>query len=71
MTIGSSVLLIAVGAILRWAVTAHVSWINLHTAGIVLFILGIVALVLAVAYTFRPTGGSAGELRPHEGDPRL
>ncbi len=40
MTIGSSIVLIAVGAILKWAVTAHVSGINLQTAGTVLFVLG-------------------------------
>ena len=33
MTIGGSLALIAVGAILKWAVTAHVSWIDLQTAG--------------------------------------
>jgi hypothetical protein len=52
MTIGSSIVLIALGAILKWAVTAHVSGINLQTAGTVLFVLGIVGLLLAVLYTF-------------------
>jgi hypothetical protein len=52
MTIGSSIVLIAVGAILKWAVTAHVNGINLQTAGTVLFILGIVGLLLSVLYTF-------------------
>ena len=45
-------MLIAVGAILKWAVTAHVSWINLQTAGTVLFVLGILGLLLSVLYTF-------------------
>ena len=52
MTIGSSIVLIAIGAILKWAVTAHVSGFDIHTAGTVLFVLGIVGLVLALAYTF-------------------
>jgi hypothetical protein len=52
MTIGSSIVLIAVGAILKWAVTAHVSGINLQTAGTVLFILGILGLILSVLYSF-------------------
>ena len=52
MTIGSSIVLMAVGAILKWAVTAHVSWINLQTAGTVLFVLGILGLVLSLLYTF-------------------
>ena len=45
-------MLIAVGAILKWAVTAHVSRINLQTAGTVLFVLGILGLLLSVLYTF-------------------
>jgi beta-lactamase regulating signal transducer with metallopeptidase domain len=52
MTIGSSILLIAIGAILKYAITAHVSGINIQTAGTVLLILGIVGLVLSVIYTF-------------------
>lgn len=42
----------AVGAILKWAVTAHVSGINIQTAGTVLFVLGILGLILSVLYTF-------------------
>jgi nitrogen fixation-related uncharacterized protein len=52
MTIGSAIVLVAVGAILKWAVTAHVSWINLQTTGTVIFVVGVVGLVLAVLYTF-------------------
>ena len=61
MTIGAAILLIAVGAILKWAVTAHVSWIDIQTAGTIIFIVGLVGLVLAVAYTFwRPPGRGGG-----------
>jgi hypothetical protein len=52
MTIGTAIVLIAIGAILKWAVTAHVSWIDLQTAGTVLFVVGLVGLVLAIVYTF-------------------
>jgi len=52
MTIGSAIALIAVGAILKWAVTAHISGIDLQTAGTVLFVIGIIALALALLYTF-------------------
>jgi hypothetical protein len=48
MTFGSSLLLIAVGAILRYAVTATVSGVNLQTVGLVLMIVGIVGLVLSL-----------------------
>jgi hypothetical protein len=54
MTIGASFALIAVGAILKWAVTAHVSWIDIQTAGTVLFVIGIVALPVSLLYTFWP-----------------
>jgi hypothetical protein len=30
MTIGAAIFLIALGAILKWAVTAHVSWIDIQ-----------------------------------------
>ena len=54
MTIGSAIVIIAVGAILKWAVTASVKGFNIQTAGTVLLIVGIVGLVLAVTYTFAP-----------------
>ena len=52
MTIGTSILLIATGAILKWAVTAHVNGFDIQTAGTVLFVVGLVGLVLALIYTF-------------------
>ena len=52
MTIGTSILLIAAGAILKWAVTAQVNGFNIQTAGTVLFVVGLVGLVLALIYTF-------------------
>ncbi|MDQ6730453.1 MAG: hypothetical protein M3022_09150 [Actinomycetota bacterium] len=52
MTIGSSIVLIAVGAILRFAVTAHISGFNVQTAGTVLLVVGILGLLLALAYSF-------------------
>jgi hypothetical protein len=72
MTIGTSIVLLAVGAILKWAVTAHVSGIDLQTAGTVLFVLGIVALFLSVLYTFvwsRSRISETGVIRD-ERDPR-
>jgi hypothetical protein len=52
MTIGSSILLIAVGAIMKWAVTAQVKGFNIQTAGTVLLVVGLVGLVLSLIYTF-------------------
>lgn len=45
-------MLIAAGAILKWAVTAHVNGFNIQTAGTVLFVVGLVGLVLSLIYTF-------------------
>lgn len=52
MTIGGSLFLIAAGAILRWAVTATVSWIDLRTVGTIVFIVGLVGLAVSLLYTF-------------------
>jgi hypothetical protein len=52
MTIGTSIVLIALGAILKWAVTAHVNGFNIQTAGTVLFVVGLVGLALSLIYTF-------------------
>lgn len=42
--------MIAVGAILRYAVTATVSGIDLTTVGLILMIVGIAGLVLSLLY---------------------
>ena len=45
-----SIFLIALGAILRYAVNAHSSVINIQTVGLILMIAGIVGLILALLY---------------------
>jgi hypothetical protein len=52
MTIGAAIVLIAIGAVLHWAVTAHVTGFDMQTAGLVVFIVGLVGLGLAILYTF-------------------
>lgn len=42
--------MIAVGAILRYAVTATVSGINLHVVGLVLIVVGVVGLLLSLLW---------------------
>jgi hypothetical protein len=46
MKIGSSLALICVGAILAFAVTTNTSVFNLHTAGWVLMLIGVIGLLL-------------------------
>lgn len=48
MSIGTSLFLIAAGAILKFAVTATVSGLSLATVGTILMIVGIVGLVLSL-----------------------
>jgi hypothetical protein len=57
MRIGSSFVLIAVGAILKFAVPASDSGANLPVVGVVLMVVGIVAVVLSLilASTVRRT----------------
>lgn len=50
MGITVSILMIAAGAILRWAVTATADGVNIHTIGLILFIVGIVGAVLSLAF---------------------
>jgi hypothetical protein len=56
MGIGTSILLIAVGAILRYAVTVTVSGIELQTVGLILMIVGIIGLVISLAVLFMANG---------------
>ncbi|MEX1141834.1 MAG: DUF6458 family protein [Thermoleophilaceae bacterium] len=48
MTVASSIFLIAVGAILRYAVTGSVSGFDIATAGLILMIAGAVGLIVGL-----------------------
>jgi uncharacterized protein involved in exopolysaccharide biosynthesis len=50
MPLGTSIFLVALGAILRYAVTASTSGISLPTVGLILMIVGIAGLVLSIFY---------------------
>ena len=50
MGISVSILLIAVGAILTWAVTAEAEGIDINTVGVILLIVGILGLVLSLIF---------------------
>lgn len=52
MGIGTSILLITIGAILKYAVNADISGVELDTIGTILLIVGILGLVLSLVYTF-------------------
>ena len=48
MTIGASIFLIAVGAILKYAVDVTVSGIEIQTIGLILMIAGVVGRVISL-----------------------
>ncbi|HEX4690847.1 MAG TPA: DUF6458 family protein [Solirubrobacteraceae bacterium] len=64
MAIGTSLFLIAVGAILRYAVTLQLSGLDLRTAGVILMVVGIAGLIIGLLLLARdqsttpPAGGS-------------
>ena len=49
MRIGASLFLIAIGAILKWAITAHIDGVNLGVVGVILMIVGIIGLLFDLA----------------------
>ena len=50
MGISVSLLLIAVGAVLAWGVTADAEGIDVNTVGVILLIVGILGLVLSLIF---------------------
>lgn len=48
MGISLSLVLIAAGAILTWAVDATVSGVNIHAVGVILLVVGAIGLVLSI-----------------------
>lgn len=48
MSVSTSLFLIAIGAILKWAVTIHVAGIDLRTAGVILMVVGAIGFVISL-----------------------
>lgn len=49
--IGGSLFLVALGAILYWAVTVEAEGFNLNTMGVILMVVGVVGLILTLIMT--------------------
>ncbi|HEX4525262.1 MAG TPA: DUF6458 family protein [Gaiellaceae bacterium] len=62
MGIGVSLILIAAGAILTWAVNATVSGLDINTVGVILMVVGAVGLVLSLVF-WSSWGGVGGTRR--------
>ena len=50
MGISLSILLVAVGAVLTWAVSAEVSGVDITAVGVILMIVGAIGLVLSLIF---------------------
>ena len=61
MGFGASLVLMAAGAVLWWAVSVDAEGVNLNTVGVILFIVGAVGLVLSLL--FWSSWGGAGSWR--------
>jgi beta-lactamase regulating signal transducer with metallopeptidase domain len=49
--VGTSLVLIGVGAILKYAITAEISGIDIEVVGTILLVLGVVGLLISLLYT--------------------
>ena len=68
VTIGTSIVLIACGAILKYAVTAEVDAIDIQTVGVILMLVGILGLILSLLYTFMWSPQAQARARRNEQD---
>jgi hypothetical protein len=71
MTIGGSIFLIAVGAILKYAVTDSISGIDLQTIGVILMVAGVLGLLIGLfMYANSTRRGGVVERERYVDDPR-
>ena len=73
MGIGVSLILIAAGAILTWAVNATVSGLDINTIGVILMIVGAIGLVLSLMFwsTWGGVGGTRRTTTTVDDGPRI
>jgi hypothetical protein len=68
MGIGTSIFLIALGAILAFAVNADLAGIEIETVGIILLIVGALGLVISLLFLVNGTGRDTVVRRERYGD---
>jgi hypothetical protein len=68
MGLGVSIFLIAIGAILTWAVNASVSGLELTTIGVILMVVGALGLVLSMIFWSSWGGFHTSERRTYVDD---
>ena len=67
VTIATAIFLIAIGAILRYAINVTSDVINIQTVGLILMIAGGAGLALSLLYELVQQGGSKDESPPRSG----
>ncbi len=62
MGISVSLILAAAGAVLIWAVNTTTSGFNIHTAGVILLVIGVIGFVISLAFwsSWGGFGGATG-----------
>jgi beta-lactamase regulating signal transducer with metallopeptidase domain len=68
MGIGTSLFLIAAGAILYFAVNADVSGLEISTIGLILMVVGVIGLLISLFFMTQRRDAVAGTVPP---DPRV
>ncbi|MDQ1393544.1 MAG: hypothetical protein QOF30_2521 [Acidimicrobiaceae bacterium] len=65
MGIGTGIFLLAVGAILRYAVTVTTQGVNLHVVGDILMVVGVIGILLSLVFwgSWGGFGGLGGRRR--------
>ncbi|MCW3012575.1 MAG: hypothetical protein JWO90_2979 [Solirubrobacterales bacterium] len=70
MQLGTSIFLIAVGAVLKYAVTADVSGVSIETVGVILMVVGVLGLLLTILMmTIWADRGGRGAVRETYAEP--
>ena len=69
MWIGTGVFLLAVGAILKFAVTDAISGVDLATVGVILMVAGLALTLLSLLLASRRTAVPVARERVYERDP--
>jgi hypothetical protein len=62
MYIGTSIFMIALGAILKFAVTFTVAGLSIETVGVILIVAGVVGLIASLFLDFAPGRRAPGDV---------
>jgi len=64
MSLGASLFLIAVGAILYWAVTATLAGIDIQVVGLIMMVIGVIGFAISLWFYFANRRATPGPPPP-------